>query len=265
MRRGLAGHIVGIGRRPEALAAAQRLGAVHSTSIELEQGVAGAELIVVCTPVGSIVAQVIASAGSSAPGTLITDAGSTKAEIVRQIESQLHDGRRWRNDVHFLGGHPIAGNDRKGAQHARADLFEGRATILTPTANTAAADRRTLRDFWTALGARVVEMEPDAHDQALAAISHAPHVVAAAVAAGNGSGIGLAGGRWLVGHDPGGGGRSGALAANPAQPTASTSSPPWIVLSEKLAALRQAIADRDAAGLEKLLAEAKQVRDAVGS
>jgi cyclohexadieny/prephenate dehydrogenase len=264
VRRGLAGHVVGIGRRPAALEAAERLGAVQSTSTDLASGVAGAELVVVCTPVGAIVERVVAAAERSAPGTLITDAGSTKVEIVAQIESQLHDGRTWRNNVRFLGGHPIAGNDKKGARHARVDLFEGRVCVLTPTANTAAEDRLALAEMWTGLGSRVVEMRPDEHDRALAAISHLPHVAAAAVAAATPRElVGLSAGGWLDTTRVAAGDPElwqQILLSNAENVVAAIDH-----LNERLAALRGAIEGRDPRGLEQLLAEAKQVRDAVGS
>ncbi len=264
LRRGLAGHVVGIGHRAATLAAAQRLGAVQSTSGNLENAVAGADLVVVCTPVGSIVEQALAAAQACAAGTLITDAGSTKAEIVRDIETQLHDQHGWRNNVRFVGGHPIAGDHRKGAEHARADMFEGRVTVLTPTANTAPEDRQALADFWTALGSRVVEMEPDEHDRSLAAISHLPHLAAAAVAAATPQElVFLAGGGWfdttrVAAGDPAL--WQQILLSNDTHVLAALDR-----LNENLDTLRQAIVSRDAASLEQLLAEAKRIRDAVGS
>ncbi len=198
MRRGIAGHVVGIGQRAQSLAAAQRVGAVHSTSGNLAAAVAEADLVVICTPVATIVEQALAAARACKPGALLTDAGSTKAQIVAGVESQLYVNGGWQNDVRFVGSHPIAGDHRKGVDHARADLFERRVTVLTPTANTLPEDRESLVDFWSALGSRVVEMSPDEHDQSLAAISHLPHLVAAAVAATTPAElVSLAGGGWL--------------------------------------------------------------------
>ena len=264
VRRGLAGQVVGIGHRASTLATAQRLGAVQSTSEDLASGVAGADLVVVCTPVAAIVERVLAAAKVCARGALITDAGSTKAEIVSQIESQMHDGNDWHRDVRFLGGHPIAGDQRKGAEHARADLFEGRVTVLTPTSNTAAGDRQSLAEFWTALGSRVVEMAPDEHDRALAAISHLPHVTAAALAAATPKElVYLAAGGWCDSTRISAGDAAlwqQILLSNREHVLAALDR-----MDEKLDALRRAIVDRDAAGLERLLTEAKQIRDAVGS
>jgi prephenate dehydrogenase len=264
VRRGLAGHVVGIGHRAATLATAQRLGAVQSTTEDLASGVAGADLVVICTPVASIVERTLAAARTCAAGTLITDAGSTKAAIVREVESQLHGGHGWKTGVRFLGSHPIAGDQRKGAEYARADLFEGRVAVLTPTANTASEDRQTLAEFWTALGSRVVEMEPDEHDRALAAISHLPHVAASAVAAATSQDlVYLAAGGWIDTTRVAAGDPAlwqQILLSNREHVLAAVDR-----LNEKLNGLRQAIENRDAAELERLLAEAKRIRDAVGS
>jgi prephenate dehydrogenase len=163
-----------------------------------------------------------------------------------------------------LGGHPIAGSEQKGIAHARDDLFQGRACVLTPSDKTDPADLQKLTEFWTALGARVVTMSPADHDRALAAISHAPHVVAAALAAATPlADISLAAGGWLDTTRIAAGDASlwqQILLANPANVLGAIKG-----FETKLAALRSAIERRDAGGLEQLLAEAKQVRDAVGS
>ena len=163
-----------------------------------------------------------------------------------------------------MGGHPIAGSEQTGVAHARGDLFDGRACVLTPTANTTPADERQLAEFWTALGARVVKMNPTEHDRALAAISHAPHVIAAALAASTPpADVSLAAGGWLDTTRVAAGDASlwqQILLANPANVLAAIDA-----FEKELAAMRSAIERRSAGDLEKLLAEAKQVRDAVGS
>jgi prephenate dehydrogenase len=83
----------------------------------------------------------------------------------------------------FVGGHPIAGSEQKGPSHARADLFQGRVCVLTPTDRTPRERLARARDFWAAVGCRVVELDPAEHDRALALTSHLPHAVAAALAA----------------------------------------------------------------------------------
>ena len=109
------------------------------------------------------------------PHRLITDTGSTKADIVREVNGSLSDRAA------FVGSHPLAGSEKNGPEHARADLFEGRVVVVTPTQKTSDADVRRTADFWISLGATVLTMSPEAHDQALAATSHLPHLVAAAL------------------------------------------------------------------------------------
>jgi prephenate dehydrogenase len=262
-RRGLADSVVGIGRRADTLASAQEIGAVQETSLELSKGVAGADLVLVCTPVGRIVDDVFA-ASKYLTEALVSDVGSTKAGIVHDVEVQLCPSGMWHRRIRFVGGHPIAGSDQKGITHAREDLFEGRACVLTPTENTNSVDVERLSELWTALGARVVKMSPNAHDRALAAISHAPHVVAAALAAATpANDIPLAAGGWLDTTRIAAGDASlwqQILLANPANVLVAISK-----FEKKLAALRAAIEQRDADDLEQLLAEAKRVRDVVGS
>src|SRR5688572_15288147 len=125
--RKLAGRVVGIGRRPESLQRAVAVGAVHETTQDVERGVSDAELVLVCTPVESIAGHVRQAAHACPAGALITDAGSTKASIVRQLNSSLPPA------VAFVGSHPLAGSEKNGCDHARADLFEGRVVVVTPT------------------------------------------------------------------------------------------------------------------------------------
>lgn len=174
-QRNLAKTIVGIGRRQSSLRAARRVGAVTHTTIDLNKGVAEAELIVVCTPVGQIVDHVRQAAQHCPERILITDAGSTKQAIVAALDGGLGHGCR------FLGGHPLAGSDKAGAVNASAELFEGRMAILTPTKNTRAEDFDLLEQFWQSLGSVVIQMPPEEHDTAMALTSHLPHVAAAAL------------------------------------------------------------------------------------
>jgi prephenate dehydrogenase len=175
--RGLAKRVIGIGRRQATLRTARRVGAVTNTTIELAKGVAEAELVIVCTPVGRIVEYVRQTAQHCPEGTLITDAGSTKEAIVAALDNQLPRGCR------FLGSHPLAGSEKNGPSHAAAKLFDGRVAILTPTKNTRAEDFDLLEDFWSSLGSVVIQMTADEHDRALALTSHLPHAVAVALAA----------------------------------------------------------------------------------
>jgi prephenate dehydrogenase len=177
LARGLAKHVVGIGRRQSSLDAADKVGAVTSTTTDLASGVATAEVVVVCTPVDSIVGHIAQVAAACPSGTLITDAGSTKAAIVSGAEAGLD------TSVRFIGSHPLAGSERQGPTAAKADLFAGRTVVLTPTAATDPTAVADATRFWSSLGANVVELSPDEHDSALAITSHVPHLIAGGLAA----------------------------------------------------------------------------------
>ena len=174
--RRLADRVVGIGRDRAKLAEAVTLGAIDEAVTELEAGLIGAEIAVICTPVGSVAEEAIRCARLGPKGMLVTDAGSTKRAIVEAVDRDETAKSR------FIGAHPIAGSERQGVGSARADLFEGRACVLTPTAATDPNSLDRAREFWSSLGCRLFEMTPEAHDRALALTSHLPHVVASALA-----------------------------------------------------------------------------------
>jgi prephenate dehydrogenase len=174
---GLCGRVVGIGRSATRLQAALALGAIDEATTELTRGVAEADAVVVCTPVTQIAADVHQAAASGPAHLLVTDAGSTKRRIVEAVEDHP------RSRAVFVGGHPLAGSERQGVEHAHETLFEGRVCVLTPTAATPPDRLQRARGFWTALGCRIVELDPVAHDEALAVTSHLPHALAAALAA----------------------------------------------------------------------------------
>ena len=176
-QRGLCQHVIGIGRSAERLQAAVDAGVIDSFATNIADAEPAWDLVVVGTPVDRIVADVQAIAERSCPGTLITDVGSVKGAICRDLSSSLPDG------VQFVGSHPLAGSEKRGFEVATPDLFDGRVCVVTPGDESgAAAVERTIA-LWASLGSRVVRMEPDAHDVALATTSHVPHVVAAALAA----------------------------------------------------------------------------------
>ncbi len=262
-RRNLAKKIVGTGSRAATLELAKQLGAITDIAVDPVSSVAEADLVVVCAPVAHIVEQVRQLAPLCRPGTLITDAGSTKAQIVDELE-QASQSPGWGRDVHFLGSHPLAGNEKKGPRHANADLFVGRTVVITPTARTRSEDYATLCDFWTGLGARVMQLAPDEHDRALAATSHLPHLVAAAIAAATPEQyLALTAGGWqdttrIAAGDP-------LLwrqimLANRDHLLASLDR-----FAGLLAEWREALEATDAAALKRLLSEAKRIRDAVRS
>ncbi len=175
-QRGLAGRVVGLGRDRARLETARSLGAIDVGVTEPGNELAEAELIVVCTPVSRIVEDLTLLAESTGPGTLLTDAGSTKRKIVEAAEACPALARK------FIGSHPIAGSEKPGVEHADANLFQNRVCALTPTGRTPAELTGRAREFWGALGMRIVEIDPVQHDDALALTSHLPHAVASALA-----------------------------------------------------------------------------------
>jgi prephenate dehydrogenase len=178
--RKLAHNIVGVGRRQANLDVARQVGAIDHGVTSLATGVSQAQLIVICTPVDTIAEKVIQAAAACPAASLITDAGSTKETIVSAADAGLA-GRR--SGPRFVGSHPLAGDHRTGAAHARGDLFDGRTVVVTPTQLTRPAAVTEVSGFWQSLGAEVHTMTPAEHDAALAATSHLPHLVATALAA----------------------------------------------------------------------------------
>src|SRR5262249_35465902 len=120
--------------------------------------------------------QIIESAAGCRSGALLTDAGSTKARIVKAVEGRLPRG------VSFVGSHPLVGSEKHGPEHADPDLFQNRVVVVTPTDATDEALLQHTSELWKSLGARVVVMSPEEHDRALALTSHLPHLSAAALA-----------------------------------------------------------------------------------
>jgi prephenate dehydrogenase len=174
--RGLATEVIGVGRHAASLGEAVQRGAIDRGTTDLRDGIGAAEVVVVCTPVDRVAEDVRRCAESATPGVLITDAGSSKRQIVEALERQP------RCAAVYVGAHPVAGSERRGVAHARADLFDGRPCVLTPTTKTPADRIRRARKFWSSLGCRVLEMGPAEHDEVLAYTSHLPHALAGALA-----------------------------------------------------------------------------------
>jgi len=177
LTRKLARRVIGVGRSRASLDAARRGGAITETALD-PAAVAEADLVVVATGVGSIPRLLDAVDEAITPGTLVTDAGSTKASIVAAWEKR-RKSRRGR----FVGSHPLAGSHRRGPEAADGELFTGRVAVVTPAAATPADDVDAIGGLWSALGATVFVMSPREHDRIVAHTSHAPHVLAAALAA----------------------------------------------------------------------------------
>ncbi len=176
-KRGLAANVTGIGRNQRTLDKALAVGAIDRATTDLLSGVAEADFVVVATPVDLIADTVCRIAKVTPNVKLITDAGSTKGLICREIDAKLGPSAH-----RFVGGHPLAGDHRTGPEHARENLFTGKTVVVTPTSSTSREVLEIARDFWQSLGASVHVMSPEEHDQALAGTSHLPHLVASALA-----------------------------------------------------------------------------------
>jgi prephenate dehydrogenase len=170
--------IVGVGRNPKSLEPALRERAVDRITTDLAEGVRGADMIVLATPVATLERQLPAVWEAASSHALLTDVGSTKAGIVRAAEA-LGASR----PLGFVGSHPMAGSNLSGFSVARADLFSGATVILTPTDRTPSEPIKRVTEFWEAMGGRVTVMDPATHDRAVAAISHLPHLVVDALVA----------------------------------------------------------------------------------
>lgn len=173
-RAGLVSEVVGIGRTQQNLDVALARGIVDRAGTDPSLA-RGCELVLLATPGALLAPSAAAIAPHLDPGTIVTDAGSTKAGIVRECTAAL--GGRAR----FVGAHPIAGTESSGAAAAEADLFRGARCVLTPVERTDADARARVRALWEAVGMDVVEMAPEAHDELLALTSHVPHLLAFAL------------------------------------------------------------------------------------
>jgi prephenate dehydrogenase len=178
--RKLARKIVGVGRRQNSLDAARKIGAIDHGVTNLTAGVADAQLVIVSTPVDLVAERVIQTVAAAPPGAVITDVGSAKESIVSVVDAALATRR---SGPRFVGSHPLAGDHRTGAEHARPDMFDGRIVVVTPSDATRPATVTEISGFWQSLGASLVTMTPAKHDAALAITSHLPHVAAVALAA----------------------------------------------------------------------------------
>jgi len=171
---GRVGRVLGVGRNAQSLARAQALGLIDDVATPA-QAAAQADVVLLATPVGSVGGMLAQLRPHLRDGTLLTDAGSTKAEVVAAARTAL--GERIGQ---FVPGHPIAGAERTGPEAADASLYRHRTVILTPLPENRPAEVARVRDLWQACGARVIDMDADAHDRVLASVSHMPHLLAAA-------------------------------------------------------------------------------------
>ena len=168
---GLARQIVALDHTPDHVAEALRLGLVDAAGDDPALA-AGADLVILCVPVGACGKVAAKLAPFLAPGVILTDVGSVKQAVVRDVGPVLPDG------VAFIPGHPIAGTEHSGPSAGFAELFEGRHCILTPTETADPVAVARLQAAWEAIGSLVTIMSAEHHDRVLAITSHLPHLIA---------------------------------------------------------------------------------------
>jgi prephenate dehydrogenase len=172
---GQAGEIVGVGRDSTSLRQAVDLGVIDK-AVTLEEAVRDADVILLATPVGQFPALMQQMDDILPPHAVITDAGSTKRDVVAAARQHLVSRLQ-----RFVPAHPIAGAEKSGVTAARAELFAGKNVVLTPIAETDDDATRKAATFWRTCGANLAEMSVEEHDRIFAAVSHLPHLLAFAL------------------------------------------------------------------------------------
>lgn len=174
-RKALADQVVGIGRRVENLKTAVELGAINRYVADPKDGVRGADLVILATPVDTYERHLREWAHCLAPGAIVSDVGSVKGALVEKSEALMPPG------VQFVGAHPIAGKEQTGVAAGSDQLFNGARCILTPTTKTDPLALNRIKQLWEETGSILLTMDPHQHDQILGAVSHLPHVAAFAL------------------------------------------------------------------------------------
>ena len=168
----IAGEIVACARRQETLDTATELGLCDSTTLDAAAAVAGADLVVLGTPLSAYAGIAQAIGGALKPGAIVTDVGSVKQAVIRDVKPRVPAG------VHFVAGHPVAGTEHSGPASGFAELFHDRWCILTPLPDTDAGALARVTALWQAAGMKVLTMDAEHHDLVLAITSHLPHLIA---------------------------------------------------------------------------------------
>ncbi|HEU6448709.1 MAG TPA: prephenate dehydrogenase/arogenate dehydrogenase family protein [Verrucomicrobiae bacterium] len=173
----IAREIAGYVRRKETIRDCETFGATDYATMDLLAAVSDADLVILCTPLAQMRSLVEQFPPALKRGAIVTDVGSVKADVVRELQSLIATA-----GAHFIGSHPMAGAEKTGVSAARADLFQNAVCVLTPTKKSNTAAVKKLERFWKSLGARVLKLAPEQHDLFVSRTSHLPHVVAAALA-----------------------------------------------------------------------------------
>jgi len=171
-RGGLAGEVTGYARSPETRATAREIGLCDRVCDSAAEAVEGADLVVLCVPVGAMGAVAAEIAPSLKPGATVSDVGSVKKAVIEAVAPHLPQG------VHFVPAHPLAGTEHSGPRSGFAELFDNRWCLIVPdTGSDRDAVARVAR-LWQGMGAQTDEMDAEHHDLVLAVTSHAPHLIA---------------------------------------------------------------------------------------
>ena len=173
-RRKLAREVVGFVRRAASIAECKKFRAVDYATRDLQEAVTGADLIILCTPLAQMRALVKLFLPTLKRGAIVTDVGSVKAGVVRELETLIAKA-----GAHFIGSHPMAGAEKTGVSAARVDLFVNAACVVTPTKRSNKAALRKVEQFWKAVGCRLLTIAPEVHDTLVSRSSHLPHILAA--------------------------------------------------------------------------------------
>jgi prephenate dehydrogenase len=173
---GAARHVVGLGRSPEAMARALELGIIDEIATNPADAMRGAELVLIAAPVAQTAAILASLLPHLEAHTIVTDAGSTKSDVVAAARAVFKERIK-----QFVPGHPIAGSEANGPDAATANLYRGKKTVLTPLPENLDADVEKVAAAWRACGAIIHRLTAEEHDQVFAAVSHLPHLLAFAL------------------------------------------------------------------------------------
>ena len=168
----LAEEVVANARTQKSLDRVVELGIAHRVELDPAKAVEGADCVMLCAPVGAYAALAEQIAPHLAPGCIVTDVGSTKQSVIRDVGPLIPDG------VHFVPGHPMAGTEFSGPDSGFSTLFEGRWTLLTPPPGTDEESVEKIAELWRRCGSMIEVMEPAHHDRVVAIVSHLPHLIA---------------------------------------------------------------------------------------
>jgi prephenate dehydrogenase len=176
-QRQLAGKVHACVRRDASVAECRKLEIADLVTKDIKEAVQEADLIILCTPLSQMAERATDMQPFLKPGAIVTDVGSVKGAVVRDLEPIIRQAQ-----AEFIGSHPMAGSEKSGAAAARADLFQNAVCLVTPGNRSSAAALAKVEAFWQSVGAWPIRINADAHDDLVSRSSHLPHVVAAELA-----------------------------------------------------------------------------------